>query len=97
MLCKLRDIHIGELILARLKALHTNTYLNTVGPNVPELNPVLAGHFIEFMASTTYGLLEHWSDENMRHSPEVMAKLLFSLTGPPTLTRIPEKFQDMIT
>ena len=93
-----RTADIDMLILGHLREYHRKTYLQTITVN-PEihLNPVLAGYIQNFLASTTVALLAQWMDEDMRHSPECMGKLLHVLTGPAIFHKVVEGFEEVIT
>jgi AcrR family transcriptional regulator len=99
----IRTADVDNLILARLKAYYRKRYRashswrDTVAPEILQLNPALADYFIDFIAGTTFMLLMRWMDEKMRHSPEVMGKLLYHLTGPERLKDVIEKFGDIVT
>ena len=86
------------LILNKLREYHLKTYREGVAlkSSTEKLNPVLAGYMADVLAGTTFVLLMHWTDENMRHSPEVMSKLLFLLSGPPVLDKVLEDFNEVI-
>ncbi len=93
----IRAADVDNLILARLKAYHRRAYDDVIALKIPQLNPTLADYFIDFIAGATFMLLKRWMDEKMRHSPEVMGKLLYNLTGPKQLKDVVEKFGDIVT
>lgn len=93
----IRAADMDNLILARLKAYHRRAYDDIIALNMAQLTPTLADYFIDFIAGTTFMLLKRWMDEKMRHSPEVMGKLLYNLTGPERLKDVIEKFRDIVT
>ena len=92
----IRTANIDALILNRLREYHLKTYYQVIAPKMPQLNPVLAGYFIDFLASTTMGLLWHWVDEKMGQPSEVMGKFLYALTGPPVLQKVVKEFKDSV-
>lgn len=95
----IRTADIDMLILKKLREYHYETYLASIAtkPSAEKLNPVLAGYIADILAGTTFMLLMHWTEKDMHHSPELMGKLLFVLTGPPTMNKVLEEFNEVIT
>ncbi len=92
-----RTADVDNLILVRLKVYYHKIYNDIIAPEILQRNPALAGYFTDFVAGTTFMLLTRWMDEKMRHSPEAMGRLLYSLTGPARLKEIVDEFGKVIT
>lgn len=77
----IRTADIDMMIMNRLRQYHVETYHNVIAPQFPELTPLLAGYYIDYLTGATFGILRHWMDEKMQQSPEVVARMLTQLTG----------------
>lgn len=87
---------LAKIIIDRLRTNHFNNYKDNMIAIIPELNPTLAGFYVQFLAFTDFALLRHWIDTGMEYPPEVMGRLMNELGGVSVAKRIAEKFKDTI-
>ena len=87
-------VDLDKVIVDRLRVHHFDLYENKISLDFPDSNPVLAEYYRESIIYTNFGLLKFWVNSGMRHSPEVMGKLLYELTGPAVTMRVNEKLKD---
>jgi AcrR family transcriptional regulator len=81
-LCVLRKANIDKIVLSKLRHHFKILYENRVSKMLPNFNPVLAGYHVRFITAATYSLLLQWMENDRKQSPEVMGRLLYSLTVP---------------
>lgn len=89
----LNKIDIDVLLIERLKTFFTRFYYERVTKEIPNVDLELAKYIINFNAYTLVGVLKLWLQDEMRHSPEVMAGLMTQLSGASDRKQAVEKFK----
>lgn len=92
----IHEPYIEELIYKAIRNMHMKAYREIVSPMRPDLNPCLAGYWIEFLVSTKIALLRNWVKNDMKEPPEILGELLYALSGIPVFERVQEEFKDKI-
>ena len=87
---------IEKVFIARLKIFIANMHKTKVSNDIPNMNPVLAGYFQDFLAHSIYSVLHQWVMTGMRQPPEAMGKLLNELCGPIQARRVTENVKELI-
>ena len=87
---------LGKVLIERLKTNHQAVYNEKISQMVPDLNPVLAGYFIEFLAFSSFAVLKHWVETDMGEPPEALGELMNELTSSTKSLEVIDKLKNII-
>lgn len=75
---------------------HQRLYEEKISQTAPNLNPALAGYFIEYLTYASFAILKHWLETGRSESPEILGELMNEFAVPTASLEIVEKFKDRI-
>lgn len=87
---------IHDFIIQRLRIHHQNLYRDTLSELAPQLNPTLAGYFIEYLSYASFAVLKRWIETGLKQSPEAIARLMSDLSKPTVSLQAVEELSDLI-
>ena len=92
----IKAVDIDNLILFRFRLYWEKIYDERPSEYKAQRSPELVNYLNNFLAYSFFGILKTWLQNGKKQPPEIMGKLLYSLTGPPTLTKVRNEFKDLI-
>jgi len=92
----LKISEIEKVFIERLKTSILEMHKTKITKDIPDMNPVLAAYYRDFLAHSIYSVLHQWVITGMRQPPETMGKLLNELCGPIQARRVTENVKDLI-
>jgi AcrR family transcriptional regulator len=92
----IKSVDIDNLILYRFRQYWEKSYEATSAQYKSQRSPELVKYLNNYLAYSFFGILKTWLEDDKKFSPEIMGQLLYSLTGPPILTKINQEFKDVI-
>lgn len=91
----IRNARSDAVILSRLFNWFHRLYDEVVLPQIKDKDTSLGEYTVCMIAGASFTLLTRWSDEGMKHPPDLMGKYLFTLLGPPSLVGPRSEFTEL--
>lgn len=92
----LNRVDMEVILLERLKTHFVKFYYEHVTKEIPKAEIELAKYMVSFLSYSLISLLKPWLQDEMKHSPEVMAEFLIQLSGAAQKRRAVERFKTII-
>lgn len=68
-------------------------YEERIAQVVPNLNPTLAGYFIEYVTYASFSILKHWLETGRSESPGILGELMNEFAVSTASLAVVEKFK----
>ena len=93
----IRDCGQELLILDKLREYIATVHEQVILKRFPDLGEITSGFMVEYVAVAYFGILMRWLENDLVPSAETVGRLLYSLTGPPTVLRIMTKYDEQLS